>query len=475
MELSGLGLWLGGPSCPYSISRSLHFILRVAFAFCPVLRAMVGSWQDTWLAAPVEAGTEPANSRAVVRYRLLLLSCIFCGLIQKPLIAFAWDVQAFEDALRAVHGKKASLALMGGTAILLRQVFAARAQMQVKTMAIALAGAGGKWKRRNLQALLTSLLKLSPRDSGKRRGRMSNYTGPPWLRRLLQSPKDLTAFYRGSEMVGKMFGASADAEAASTFDDVCEALLSGRCKLPYVGRYSVPHLARACYVARQGISGTWLKLTEVSWRMLRGMHADRTAAMFDVLQVHTYAEATWMLATVTQVARDLYSSRTAARFGRSSAVDLPCQACELAGVLGAVKKFLGIRGNGGNDQAAEWILSRLPSSPIAMFQMATSLKMNRAKVQGRGNGLDLQCASEVASTWLASSPSALPGNSMLSVFTRGSGGPFNVPVVGCTVCSQMFALAPNARLSSRVCELCRGDHRRKWDRERQADLRRSKV
>ena len=54
----------------------------------------------------------------------------------------------------------------------------------------------------------------------------------------------------------------------------------------------------------------------------------------DVLQVNTYAEATWMLATVTQVARDLYSSRTAARFGRSSAVDLPCQACELAGYLG---------------------------------------------------------------------------------------------------------------------------------------------
>ena len=87
-------------------------------------------------------------------------------------------------------------------------------------------------------------------------------------------------------MVGKMFGASADAEAASTFDVVCEALLSRRCKLPYVGRYSVPHLARACFVARQGISGTWLKLTEVSWQMLRGMHADRTAAMFDVLQVH---------------------------------------------------------------------------------------------------------------------------------------------------------------------------------------------
>ena len=145
---------------------------------------MVGSWRDTWL-APAEAGTRPADSRAAVRYRLLLLSCIFCGLIQKPLIAFAWDMQAFEDALCALHGKKANLALMGGTAILLRQVFASRAQMQVKTMALALAGAGSTWKRRNLQSLLTSLSKLSPRDSGKRRGRMSQFTGPPWLRRLL--------------------------------------------------------------------------------------------------------------------------------------------------------------------------------------------------------------------------------------------------------------------------------------------------
>ena len=420
------------------------------------------------------AGTRPTVSRAAVRYRLLLLSCIFCGLIQKPLIAFAWDMQAFEDALYALQRKTANLALMGGTAILLRQVFASRAQTQVKTMALALAAAGTTWKRRNLQSLLTSLSKLSPRDSGKRRGRMSQFTGPPWLRRLLLSPKHLKAFSRGSEMVGAMFDASADAEEASTFDSVCGALLS-HCKLPLVGRYSIPHLARACYVARQGISGTWLKLTEESWQSLRGMHADRTAAIFDVLQVHTYAEATWMLATLTHVARDLYSSRTAAHFGRASAVDLPCQACELAGVLGAVKKHLGICGDGGNGRAAEWILCRLPSKPNDMLAMATSLKTNRAKVEGRGNGLDLQCASVVTATWLASSPADLHGKSMMSVFTRGSGGPFNVPAVGCAICKQMFALSPNARLSSILCESCRRAHRRKWDRNRQADRRASNA
>jgi hypothetical protein len=97
-------------------------------------------------------------------------------------------MQAFEDALRALHGNKVNLSLIGCTAILLRQVFASRAQMQVKNMALALADAGGTWKRTNLQSLLTELSKLSPRDSSKCRKRMSQFIGPSWLRRLLLSP-----------------------------------------------------------------------------------------------------------------------------------------------------------------------------------------------------------------------------------------------------------------------------------------------
>ena len=103
---------------------------------------MVEGWRGTWL-APAGAGVAPADAEDRVRYRLLLLACIFCGIIQKPLITFAWDVQAFEDCLRELHAKKASLALMGGTAILLRQVFALCGQVLVKEMAVALADAGG--------------------------------------------------------------------------------------------------------------------------------------------------------------------------------------------------------------------------------------------------------------------------------------------------------------------------------------------
>ncbi len=164
-------------------------------------------------------------------------------------------------------------------------------------------------------------------------------------------------------------------------------------------------------------------MSEEAWdRHLRGIHTDRTAATFDLLGVHTRPEATWMLATLSQVARSFYSTRTAASYRRASLVDLPRQACELGGILGAVKKHLNFRGRGVKRKAADWILSRLPLSHKAMLAMAMLLKQNRARVEGRGNGLDLTRAAIVAGTWLASSPPELGGRSMLAVFTRGDGG-----------------------------------------------------
>lgn len=430
---------------------------------------MVASWRGTWF-APVAAGLPPAEVRDLVRFRLLLLACIFCGVIQKPLIAFAWDVQTFEDCLRELHTKKASLALMGGTAILLRQVFAVAGQLLVKEVAVALADAGTTWKQASLSTLLRRLSKLSPRDSGKRRGRMSQFTGPSWIQKVAKSKAHLKSFSRASRTLGQMFCASAEAEEIS-FHTMCQSLHL-HCKLPLVGRYSVPHLVRACYVARQGIDGTWLEITEDAWvKDLRGMHTDRTAGIFDLLGVHAYADATGMLATLTHVARSFYSFRTAAAYGRASLVDLPCQACELGGVLGAVKKHLSIRGRGVDRKAADWILSRLPSSPKAMLSMAMLLKQNRARVEGRGNGLDLQCSGIVAGSWLASSPQELGGRSMLAVFTRGSGGPFDLLPLGCEGCFAVFPLSPSTRLW--LCESCRGDRRREWDRKRQAARRAS--
>ncbi len=72
---------------------------------------MVAGWRGTWL-APAEAGVAPAEAEDRLRYCVLLMACVFCGIIQKPLITLARDVQAFEDCLRELHDKKASLALM---------------------------------------------------------------------------------------------------------------------------------------------------------------------------------------------------------------------------------------------------------------------------------------------------------------------------------------------------------------------------
>jgi hypothetical protein len=101
-----------------------------------------------------------------MQLRMLLLGCILCGLIQKPLISFAWDVQALEEVLCSLDAAKASDELMGGTAILLRQVFAARGQRFVGDMALALAGSGSRWTKRSLKHLQQQLLQLAPTDAG---------------------------------------------------------------------------------------------------------------------------------------------------------------------------------------------------------------------------------------------------------------------------------------------------------------------
>jgi len=75
-----------------------------------------------------------ASAESVRRARVLLVASILGGLIQKPLIKFAWDVQAFTKELVALHKTMVRHAsagpesfhslLIGGTAILLRQIFA---------------------------------------------------------------------------------------------------------------------------------------------------------------------------------------------------------------------------------------------------------------------------------------------------------------------------------------------------------------
>lgn len=459
----------------------------------------------TWIA--------PSLGGKAVRLRLLLLGCILCGLIQKPLIAFAWDVQALQEVIQSVARAKASPSLLGGTAILLRQVFAVKGQTVVGDIALALAGSGcPSWNRKSLQRLLSKLLELSPEDAGKRRGRMSQFTGPAWLRRILVSHASVKAFCAAAKIVGELFASSLE---ESTFHDAC-AKLKTKHRMPMVGSYSVPHLLRACVVARFSLDGVQIHISESAWTSdLRPMHVERTASIFDRLAVHSYQDAMVMLRTVVGMVRNFYSFRTAAAYGSASLVDLPCQACELGSLVSVVCSHLkppcdrstharggggrgrvGASGGGrplrgthargvgrasvrsttkkgrstharGNPDPIVWLLKRLPGDTAGMRELSKNLKAGRAAVGGKGNGLDLQAAAVVTRDWLQSDPQPL--KSSLWHCIHAGGVPFDLPGVACSICE-----GPLEHKERQVfCADCFANKRRVADKERQAKKRRS--
>ena len=422
------------------------------------------SWDGTWLAH--------RRDQKVVKRRLVLLGCIASGLIQKPVISLAWDMLMFEKTIAKLCRAKASCHLVGCTAILLRQVFAARAQELVAELAMALATAGKCWTCSSLRTLLGRLEKLPVRDAGKRRGRMSQFTGPRWIQKLLSSRKYLSQFIKAGARIGKVFDTSATADAMPTFHQLCLDL-KGESRLPLVGKYSVPHLVRACSAARQFVDGVLLEVSPAAWqRHLRVMHDDRTTNQFNFLEVHSHDDATAMLRTVVQSARAFYSSRVATPFGRASFIDLPCQVCELAGVLGSVKAHRGALAHAGaiRDRLddVDWLLARLPGSGPGIKKMSKSAKLRSSRILGRGNGMDLQCAGHVTKRWLRSNPLRLR-SSLLDVCGAGRGGPFRLPRVLCLTCSCVLDGDLNNRLA--LCTVCRLRRRRIWDAERQRTKR----
>ena len=260
---------------------------------------------------------------------------------------------------------------------------------------------------------------------------------------------------RGEEGAAAM-GAGA---AAAPADD-----WPGETRLPLVGKYSVPHLVRACSAARQFVDGVLLEVSPAAWqRHLRVMHDDRTTNQFNFLEVHSHDDATAMLRTVVQSARAFYSSRVATPFGRASFIDLPCQVCELAGVLGSVKAHRGALAHAGaiRDRLddVDWLLARLPGSGSGIKKMSKSAKLRSSRILGRGNGMDLQCAGHVTKRWLRSNPLRLR-SSLLDVCGAGRGGPFRLPRVLCLTCSCVLDGDLNNRLA--LCTVCRLRRRRIW-------------
>ena len=159
-------------------------------------------------------------------------------------------------------------------------------------------------------------------------------------------------------------------------------------------------------------------------------------------------------------------SATELRHGFASWFDLPCQVCELAGVLGQVKTHLGTRGGGVADNIAlEWLLKRLPGKVSHMTALSRSLKVERCRARGAGNGLDLQCAGNVAKSWLTRGPLALQ-KSMWHLFLLGRSDPFQAPTLHCAVCVGQLGDAATSG-HRKTCDACRRAHRQSWDRQRQ--------
>ena len=92
--------------------------------------------------------------------------------------------------------------------------------------------------------------------------------------------------------------------------------------------------------------------------------------IFNLLGVTTFDDALEMLSTVRELAQRTWSFSIAARFGSVSLIDLPCQACEFGGILGAVKLICG----GGDDEAVLWLLKELPGSLEELKSMSRLLK-----------------------------------------------------------------------------------------------------
>ena len=420
------------------------------------------------LARPIMEGTwvSSAKSGRIRAARLAFIACIVGGLLQKPLIKFAWDVQAFQTQLARVYQhistRGGGAALLGGTAILLRQIFATKGQELVGDIAVTLAMAGTMWYKRALVRLHKKLVKMDPRDTKKRKGLMAVWSGPKWVSGLFQA-KQMRRFKNASALLGDFL--TSEVTEANTFHDICFALSSPQGKLDNLGKYSIPHLVRACFVARAFIHGDGGEVgvfDDDAWELhLRDMHKRSTTQTFGTLGVSKHIDALMLQCTIVEVARKVWCPAIACHFSSMSILDLPCQACEFKGIIGAVNAIHG----GGDAKAISWLLAHLPGELSELKAMGVKLRHMIAKVDGKGDGLDRQAAGAVTRLWLQQDPGP-PKVSMQSILTNGSWDMFGVPVVACPKCSQPMLGNRKGRkpMECKVCyrkRICQADMERK--------------
>ena len=197
-----------------------------------------------------------------------------------------------------------------------------------------------------------------------------------------------------------------------------------------------------------GVQGA-IRLDADAWLHLRNMHDQRTKAIFDTLAIHSFEDALAMQTIARGMTRRVWSSIITRHYSSLSLVDLPCQACEFGGILGAVKRIRG----GGEDAAMTWLMQHLPGDLPGLKAMGKELKQRTAREPRKGDDLDKQSAGAVTLAWLQSSPRQ-PEVTLQEAHIRGGGGFVALPQVCCPSCGGVLQASRMGR-KRELCKSCR--------------------
>ena len=338
-------------------------------------------------------------STSVRTFRSAWLLCLLSGLVQKPLVRMAWDVEVTVEQLAALRHVSKAPGILGMTLILLRQVYAQKAQDAVGRMSVQVAsGFGDVWPRRALQKLAKVLEDMDRQDNRKDKGRMRNFTGPDWVHLVAGDSLHYKALCAAGRLLGQTMTASASAER-TTFAALFDQLAAGPAKLPNVGTYGVSGILRVLCVVQASRGLPPLVLSEGDWvKHLRDMTHDTTKYVFTAVGVRALADAEVMVCVIRSVCSKYWGFSRAALWRQVDVLDLSCQACEFLQVLRAVRRACPDASS--YEEAAAWLLQHLPRDTAGIRAMGKSLRVGRQRVPGRGNGRDLQCGFTVSADWL---------------------------------------------------------------------------
>ena len=215
-------------------------------------------------------------------------------------VAMTWDILATLRAMRAVHALKAEPMVMGMTLIILRQVYADKGQQLVATIACRLVREKRGWSAAALRTLLAGLELMDNEDIMKLKGSMVRFTGPKWIRSILQKRSHFEALRRSGRFLGDIISAPAGAGERSFGDLCCFLLREG--KMPFINKYGVAGILRALSCVLVDFGRPPVTLRDTDWAQhVRDMTEDTTSVAFRMAGVVALADAERMLAVLSKV------------------------------------------------------------------------------------------------------------------------------------------------------------------------------